>query len=773
VHENQAMVTPFPIESSEVLKMKLRKAGKMNRKLRLISTATTILVTVLLFTSYLNAADYFVDISTGDNANSGLDWQNAFRDIVHSIEYCEEGDSIHVAQGVYIENVLLKDSTNVLGGYPTGGGNRDWSENLTVIDGNELGSCVVGADNALLDGFTLQNGKSESGGGIQHSYISMNVINCTIRSCTATGGNPFGGGGMHFINSGSYIENCIIIGNETNIDQDFVGTEVNGGGIHMWTSSPTFVGCSIIDNHVIDTEDRRGLYGGGAWAVSSHPTFRSCRFEGNSAMYGGGLGWWNLSIPVIEDCVFVNNSTTTGGAGICGLYNTVAYQPYHSKILDCIFDSNFSVAGSGALIVRRVKVIFENCLFIRNVATERGAGAMVMFQSDVSFENCTFAKNKVLEHEDPHGSGIYCGSDCNMVVRNSIVADNIGAEGIYAQGDDPMIVWVEHCDVYGHPEGNYSRNIIDRTGIANNFSEDPLFVSGPLGDYYLSEPETGNSGEIDLGKSPCINAGSKNTYGYDARERTCRTDLFPDYHNMDLGYHYFRPGPYTAAIQPLRNQADVPVDTEITIQVRDMFSEIDLETISVKLNGDPVDVEITPCYRGYQIRYSHPSDLESCKTYQVSISAQNKESPPVPLMDGIIPFKTRGCPSLPDNSPTPPPETGPPILEFICDETSFSGGDLLHILYDIYNPFFHERTVDLHIALEVYGVYYVYPVWDEFLHPVFTELSAGQATTDDVMNFELPLDLESTGPYNLLGVMTNPKTYDVVGDLAYFTFYFE
>jgi hypothetical protein len=63
-----------------------------------------------------------------------------------------------------------------------------------------------------------------------------------------------------------------------------------------------------------------------------------------------------------------------------------------------------------------------------------------------------------------------------------------------------------------------------------NIDADPLFVTGPAGDYYLSQIAAGQSQQ-----SPCVNAGDPASPMIDG---TTRTDGVPDEGIVDMGYHY-------------------------------------------------------------------------------------------------------------------------------------------------------------------------------------------------------------------------------------------
>ncbi|MDR2728406.1 MAG: OmpA family protein [Chitinispirillales bacterium] len=71
-----------------------------------------------------------------------------FSTIQKALGEAEEGDTVFVRKGVYRENITLTDDVALIG------------EDMltTIIDGRRKGPVVVGADGALITGFTIQNG---------------------------------------------------------------------------------------------------------------------------------------------------------------------------------------------------------------------------------------------------------------------------------------------------------------------------------------------------------------------------------------------------------------------------------------------------------------------------------------------------------------------------------------------------------------------------------------------------------------------------------------
>ena len=80
------------------------------------------------------------------------------------------------------------------------------------------------------------------------------------------------------------------------------------------------------------------------------------------------------------------------------------------------------------------------------------------------------------------------------------------------------IIWNNKPNaIYGNKKITYSNAEIVYTGVGN-IREDPLFVSGSRGNYYLSQIDSGQ--DVD---SPCINAGNEiPVIGYEPQWLTTR-----------------------------------------------------------------------------------------------------------------------------------------------------------------------------------------------------------------------------------------------------------
>ncbi|UCD84607.1 MAG: chitobiase/beta-hexosaminidase C-terminal domain-containing protein [Deltaproteobacteria bacterium] len=197
--------------------------------------------------------------------------------------------------------------------------------------------------------------------------------------------------------------------------------------------------------------------------------------------YGGGMFNWNSS-PTITNCIFSNNTARYGG----GMYNNNC----SPTIINCIFSGNSTTIfgyGGGMFNEYNSSPTITNCIFSDNSADVSGGGITNWDSSSPTIINCIMWSN-------------FNGSIYNDLTSNPIVA---------------------YSDIqWGYPG----------TG---NIDADPQFVSGPNGDYYLSQTAAGQGSD-----SPCVDAGSDTAVNLRMGNKTTRTDGVPDSGIVDMGYHY-------------------------------------------------------------------------------------------------------------------------------------------------------------------------------------------------------------------------------------------
>lgn len=252
----------------------------------------------------------------------GRSWDTAFRGIQSGVDAAsaDGGGEVWVAGGTYTDLttpvLTMKWGVGLYGGF--GGGEtardqRNWVSHPTLIDGENARQCVLGTNDATLDGFTV------------------------------TRGIGFQGGGMSNMQCSPAVANCLFAGNNTQ-------AACNGGGLYNSLASPVLTNCTFAGN-VAETG------GGAAFNSSSSPVFTNCVFTRNRAGYGGGAVYSvSGSVPLLVNCVFTENTAILdGGGGICSGSNS------SPALMNCTFVGN-SASFGGAVYSRTASVSLTNCL---------------------------------------------------------------------------------------------------------------------------------------------------------------------------------------------------------------------------------------------------------------------------------------------------------------------------------------------------------------------------------------------------------------------------
>ena len=394
--------------------------------------------------------------------------------IQQGLNAAQTGDTVMVAAATYVENIV----------WPSRDGIRLMSEDgapTTIIDGDAAGRVITFPNfsftsSTVITGFTIQNGKLGS-----HVY----------------------GAGL-YVNGSPYIFENII---QRNIASDTSSTSrIYGGGIYCNGTGTPLIVANVIRGNVVRSTIRN--YGGGIYVEGGNSalilgnTIESDSAIGGYYNYGAGIYCATGSSPDIRHNVIQDNVATQGDRG----YGTGIYVSTNSSsyILSNLIYNNTSQSDSW------------------------NYGAGIFINSDTEVLNNTIVGNKCFGGNWNYGAGIRIYDSTNTIGNNIIVNNSATAGGgIYAgSGDHATLL---NNDVWNNTGGNYS-------GIAPgaaDISVDPLFVTGPLGDFYLSQIAAGQG--ID---SPCIDYGFTTATILELDTYTTRTDSVPDAGVVDLGYHY-------------------------------------------------------------------------------------------------------------------------------------------------------------------------------------------------------------------------------------------
>jgi parallel beta-helix repeat protein len=214
------------------------------------------------------------------------------------------------------------------------------------------------------------------------------------------------------------------------------------------------------------------------------------------------------SNSTVENCVSRNN-----------FYSGIFVIGDNSLVKDCIaHDNQAADAANGGIVVGGESNTILNCLAYKN----GGVGIYLIYGDHNSIESCTVANGV-------GGAGFAVNLPCKYTTLVNCIASNnsfFGEDGEgFSVADNPSNSII-YCNSWGNGD-EWGADLSDKGPGAGCISVDPKFVSGPLGDYYLSIT------------SPCINSGylSSAYWGLENGYVTTNTGQC-DTKWVDMGFHY-------------------------------------------------------------------------------------------------------------------------------------------------------------------------------------------------------------------------------------------
>jgi predicted outer membrane repeat protein len=409
---------------------------------------------------------------------------NPFNTIQEAVFYANNQavEEIWVRQGTYFltEPIIVDRDVWLLGGFDgseISRDQRDWENRITAIDGQ---GAVTGLDidaDAILDGFTVTNGRR----GVTIASSASNPSYPLIQNCAFTDNSAYDGGAISTLFTYLTLFNCRFENNHA---------QYRGGAIYNEVAVMTIDACSFSDN---ESEENAGaIYNDGSWGTnrcylsntaffsnrsgwqggavnnaSSGGFIRNCVFQlnvaesanGGGAIYNGGSGF------DIVGCDFLSNSTGYGGGAINNSNSL-------STIANCLFEDNHAGYVGGAIWNWQTSAssgpTIVNSIFLGNSTDGRG-GAICNSWSAPTITNCTFTNNSAVES----GGGLYNGGRTFLnespVVTNSIFWGDSAAASpeIFNNSSTPTI---RYCDVAGGYSGTGNINLDPQFDLTQRLS---------------------------------------------------------------------------------------------------------------------------------------------------------------------------------------------------------------------------------------------------------------------------------------------------------------
>jgi hypothetical protein len=445
----------------------------------------------------------------------------------------------------------------------------EWDYALAYASGEAL---FTAADTASSGGHYVGDYRwySGYGGGVFLDRGSKaEFVECIIRGNSTSGGLS-GQGGTNAIGASAEPQTAFEIPSY-------------GGGVYCAADTTVqFKNCLFQNNSASVTATQNNRldpylgYGGGVVAERSAAiVFVDCNFAGNAADTGGGVYLADSNVSVLESQVRSNTGLRGAGVAVVGGVVTITGcdVKYNQAILDatdtsddnvlpigaglllssctsyiqdCNIAANTSFGSGGGLYLRGDNTTWiGNCLIRDNLGLRDGGGISANWYAKPTIRNCTFVGNASPGlPADPNytgfGGGLFSGYHSNCTIGDSIFWQNfarLGTELAVGTGFelDPQCgkISIAYSDIWAGPNDvqvDVGCKLIYGDGIQH---ADPLYVSGTLGDFFLS-----NRGAGQGRTSPCVDAGSGPAGMLGLGHYTTRTDRVPDGGLVDLGFHH-------------------------------------------------------------------------------------------------------------------------------------------------------------------------------------------------------------------------------------------
>jgi hypothetical protein len=219
------------------------------------------------------------------------------------------------------------------------------------------------------------------------------------------------------------------------------------------------------------------------------------------------------SASILDGFTITNGSRWDGGG--LDIHADANGNSSSPTIRNCIITGNVGVGGGGGVSIGGGSTsLFENVLIQGNSTTYYDGAGMNCWASFPTFVNVTIRENQA----GRNGGGIITSSGpSSLTGTNCIIYDN-GPNNL-RYGATTTLDFEYSCVANSSTYSWFGTGCID---------QDPLIVSGSLGDVYLSQIAAGQG--VD---SPCVDAGDPAS----TPSGTTRTDHLEDTGVVDMGFH--------------------------------------------------------------------------------------------------------------------------------------------------------------------------------------------------------------------------------------------
>lgn len=508
------------------------------------------------------------------NGNSGVNIIEAnptlrYNDIIYNYTDYEGGgicisttDEVAINDFDITDNYIAYNRAGWDGGGVYAYCNTDSTLSLIVGDDTEIigntagrdggGICLMGDVEAEISAsgpipgdwhyVYVEDNSAAYGGG-----LAIEVTNTVTVHAVQINGNSadFMGGGAYFQPYGSFDSDGDAHEGDISVSYNWFrgNTSYDGGGAALIEGGNT-----ILTFRLNTLEMNTASGAGGAIYSSSSAAICSNVINANIAATGGGIETEYGGEYIIYN-FFTDNAATEADAGLRMNFTTDDVVVTNNE-----FYNNVAAGGAGAIAALDDLgfAVIQSNLFESNYSgselLEGRGGAIRVETGEDSYVKIiynTFVDNAVSGPDDAgRGAALYLDVNAPCDVADNIIADNLAGGGVYVARNAVAWTLITYNNCWQNQGFNWGGGIADMTGRNSNFSADPMFTKGPLGDYYLSERDV-----MHPANSPFftdVDSTSLNVGGYTPLipggavwpNSFTRIDMVPDQSPFNVGYHY-------------------------------------------------------------------------------------------------------------------------------------------------------------------------------------------------------------------------------------------
>jgi len=241
---------------------------------------------------------WHVSVNGSDIAGNGSELL-PFLTIQNAVSMAGSGDTVKLAPGEFLENVIFNHDTLTV--MAEAGG-------VAIVNGNNIESCFI-IDSSQVDIFNISftNGSVQTwpknGSGIRYNESIGKVKGCKLYENNSTVEGS-GAGGIGISYSHVDIDSCDIYENSA--------ADIGGGISYVWASGD--VTNTMISGNIAYGADPRG--GGGVAIWHSSVSLAHNLIHTNSAARGGGIWIQSISSLDVLNCTITENLASERSGGI-------------------------------------------------------------------------------------------------------------------------------------------------------------------------------------------------------------------------------------------------------------------------------------------------------------------------------------------------------------------------------------------------------------------------------------------------------------------------